>query len=232
MLECNIHGLRVRIDFPSPDDECDIKELLEFFVHTDIKGIDLDIRFIKKTLPQEIGGFLFPHLARRGLYSFHAGCIAIDGGILISGPSDSGKSTISKAIHRAGIPVIADDVVILSRREENILVRPFYSKIQLDGEMVRVDESFKQGIELKFIIFPIPVDNFTFFNRVNSRMDIVRRLVPQILWSKEPDIQKEQKDFILQLSEYEAFYLYWSLEDRDNPSKIVEAIDAMVRCAR
>lgn len=232
MLECDIYGLKARIDFRSSEDERGIKELFEFFIHKDINNIDIDIKFNKRRLLLEIGGLLFPHLARRGLYAFHAGCIVLNDGVLIVGPSDSGKSTIVKAALRTGIPLLADDVVILSSREEGIVVRPFYSKILLDGEEVKIDESFRNGIQLDFIIFPVPVDNFTFYNRINSKIDIVRKLVPQILWSEDSHIQEDQKDFILKLGNYSAFDLYWSLEDRDNPSKIMEAIDAMVHCAR
>jgi HPr kinase/phosphorylase len=56
------------------------------------------------------------------MVTVHATCIAIDGhGILLRGPSGSGKSDLAlRAIDR-GARLVADDRVVLTRRGENVV---------------------------------------------------------------------------------------------------------------
>jgi hypothetical protein len=54
-------------------------------------------------------------LERRGRYSLHAACLARDGrGLLLAGPTGSGKSTLTLALLRAGLEFVADDTVFLT----------------------------------------------------------------------------------------------------------------------
>jgi len=50
--------------------------------------------------------------------TLHATCVAVDGrGVLITGPSGSGKSSLALALMAHGARLVADDRVTLSRRE-------------------------------------------------------------------------------------------------------------------
>jgi hypothetical protein len=58
-------------------------------------------------------------LKRRGLYSVHAGGVALGGrAILFPGASGSGKSTLVVALARAGFGFLADDMVFLSNEAD------------------------------------------------------------------------------------------------------------------
>ena len=54
-------------------------------------------------------------LERRGRYALHAGCLAHEGrGVLVAGPTGSGKSTLTLALVRAGLGFVSDDIVFLT----------------------------------------------------------------------------------------------------------------------
>jgi hypothetical protein len=58
-------------------------------------------------------------LERRGRYCLHAGCLADDGrGVLVAGPTGSGKSTLTLALVRAGLGFVSDDLVFLTAEGE------------------------------------------------------------------------------------------------------------------
>ena len=53
-------------------------------------------------------------LERRGRYALHAACLADGGrGVLVAGPTGSGKSTLTLALLRAGLEFVSDDLVFL-----------------------------------------------------------------------------------------------------------------------
>jgi hypothetical protein len=53
---------------------------------------------------------------RRGRFSLHAACLARgDEGVLLAGPTGSGKSTLTLALLRAGLQFVSDDVIFLER---------------------------------------------------------------------------------------------------------------------
>src|ERR1700761_305372 len=56
------------------------------------------------------------------MVTVHATCIAIDGhGILLRGPSGSGKSDLAFRAVDEGARLVADDRVVLTRRGENVV---------------------------------------------------------------------------------------------------------------
>jgi hypothetical protein len=54
-------------------------------------------------------------MERHGLFSLHAGCVATAGGdgVILSGTTGAGKSTLTLALVRAGLGFMSDDVVFL-----------------------------------------------------------------------------------------------------------------------
>jgi hypothetical protein len=71
-------------------------------------------------------------LKRRGLYSVHAGGVAVDErAIVLAGASGSGKSTLAVALARAGFDFLADDMVFLSRDGAAVRVHSFPDEADL-----------------------------------------------------------------------------------------------------
>jgi hypothetical protein len=72
-------------------------------------------------------------LERRGLFSLHAGCVALDAdtGVLLAGPSGAGKSTLALSLVRAGFAFLGDDVVFLRPEGDGVRVLGFADAIGL-----------------------------------------------------------------------------------------------------
>jgi hypothetical protein len=78
-------------------------------------------------------------LTQRYVVPIHAACIARDGaGILLSGPSCAGKSTLSYACARAGYTFVSDDATWLlpDRPERLALGRPRHARFRLDAPLL------------------------------------------------------------------------------------------------
>jgi hypothetical protein len=77
-------------------------------------------------------------LRLRGFTCIHASSIALGGWAvaLVGGPG-AGKSTTAAAFGRLGYPVVSDDVVVLSSRENRFLVQPGYPRLNLWPDSVR-----------------------------------------------------------------------------------------------
>lgn len=81
-----------------------------------------DWDFIRLFLLAPVIGAL---LHQRQVIPLHAGGVVIDGGaVLLSGQSGAGKSTTTAALHRAGYPLIADDVAVIKKGDPQPTVEP------------------------------------------------------------------------------------------------------------
>lgn len=81
-----------------------------------------DWDFIRLFLLAPVVGAL---LHQRQVIPLHAGGVVIDGGaVLLSGQSGAGKSTTTAALHRAGYPLIADDVAVIKQGQPLPTVEP------------------------------------------------------------------------------------------------------------
>lgn len=81
-----------------------------------------DWDFIRLFLLAPVVGAL---LHQRQVIPLHAGGVVIDGGaVLLSGHSGAGKSTTTAALHRAGYPLIADDVAVIKKGDPQPTVEP------------------------------------------------------------------------------------------------------------
>jgi hypothetical protein len=103
-------------------------------------GLDVDL-FLMLTFS------LLAMLQYRGLFVLHAaGVVSPDGiGVILVAPSDSGKSTVTTSLARAGWDYISDDSIILELAEERVLVSPFRRDFGLDPEA----EDLFPGIEAR-----------------------------------------------------------------------------------
>lgn len=72
ILNVNIYGFRARINCFGPEEKKDVARLLSFFLQDETEEAEATLDFRKKVTPQEIGGLLFPHLARKEIWAMHS----------------------------------------------------------------------------------------------------------------------------------------------------------------
>jgi hypothetical protein len=89
------------------------------------------------TLTYLLGPVLGFVLRLRGITCLHASAVAVgDRAIALMGPASAGKSTTAAAFAQMGFPVLADDIVALSERDEIFEVQPAYPQLRLWPESV------------------------------------------------------------------------------------------------
>lgn len=210
LLDVNIYGLRARIDCFDREERENIARLLAMFLQDEPGEIDITIRFRKRETSREIGGFLFPHLARRGIWAIHAGGFHSHGGYLTVGPSDCGKSTFSHMALQQGLDLLSDDVTLLREIPQGIELLPFYSMIFLrDGKVLPKQERFKPA-ELTYLLMPKFTKNLMSLRKIEKKIDILKKLVLQFLWSYDGMEQTIQKRLIEKMCIYPAYEVYWN----------------------
>ena len=75
--------------------------------------------------------------AAAGIAELHCACVSREGrGVLLAGPSDAGKSTLSVALARAGFALLSDDRTFLSSREGRITAWGLATPVKLRAEAV------------------------------------------------------------------------------------------------
>ena len=90
---------------------------------------------------------LFELLKRRGYFNLHAAGLSVDGGaVLLAGHSGSGKSTLAVALSRAGLELMSDDYVFLTRMPHGLRLLGFPEDIDL------LDESIAMFPELASVL--------------------------------------------------------------------------------
>ena len=210
MLNLDIYGLKVRINFVRPEDEKELTSLLKLFLRKEGGGVDLELEFKKEERPQEIGGLLFPHLAKRGIWAMHAGAFQFKKGFLTIGPSCSGKSTLSFLALEKGFSVISDDVTLVRESGRFVEMLPFYSIIFLNGRSTSLELQTLKPAILKYLIFPKLTSGFNLVKRLEKKVDILKKIVPQFLWSLDRSTQEKQKRFLEKICNCPGFEMYWN----------------------
>lgn len=77
-------------------------------------------------------------LRLRGVTCLHASAVGVgDRAIAFVGEPGAGKSTTAAAFARLGYPVLSDDVVVLSDRNDRFFVQPGYPRVNLWPDSVR-----------------------------------------------------------------------------------------------
>jgi hypothetical protein len=65
-------------------------------------------------------------LRRHDRFNLHAACVARDGaGLLLAGPSGTGKSTLALALARTELDYLGDDMLFLAREDDGVIVHGF-----------------------------------------------------------------------------------------------------------
>ncbi|MHB1097528.1 MAG: hypothetical protein ACYC3F_15315 [Gemmatimonadaceae bacterium] len=106
---------------------------------TRIQGSWTEASSLEDTATYLLGPVLGFALRLRGVLAFHASAVLIDGrAVVLVGPSGSGKSTTAAAFARAGVPVLADDVVAVRVVDGVTLAYPSYRLLRLWDESERI----------------------------------------------------------------------------------------------
>ncbi|MDO9558554.1 MAG: hypothetical protein Q7I89_02595 [Syntrophales bacterium] len=184
--------------------------MLSLFLKDETEEAEATLDFRKKETPQEIGGLLYSHLARKGIWAMHSGGFHFQGGHLTVGPSDCGKSTFSHMAMKNGLDLLSDDITLLRETPDGFEMLPFYSTMFLkDGMIVPEQERYKPAT-LKYLLLPKINNGSVYLKKVKKKIDLLRRLVPQFLWSYDGSEQKKQKRFLEKMCHYPAYEVYWS----------------------
>jgi hypothetical protein len=210
ILNVNIYGLRARINCFDRKERDDVARLLSFFLKDKAEEAEITLDFRKKETPQEIGGLLYSHLARKGIWAMHSGGFHFHGGHLTVGPSDSGKSTFSHMAMKNGLDLLSDDITLLRETPDGFEMLPFYSTMFLKEGMVVPEQARYKPATLKYLLLPKISNGSVYLKKVKKKIDLLRRLVPQFLWSYDRSEQKKQKRFLEKMCHYPAYEIYWT----------------------
>jgi hypothetical protein len=75
-------------------------------------------------------------LSAKGNLVLHASAVrSSSGAVLFIGPSGNGKSTLAAGFSQAGIPVLADDAVLIEESQKKVFARPSYPSLRLWQDM-------------------------------------------------------------------------------------------------
>lgn len=78
-------------------------------------------------------------LSRQGSLVFHGSAVALPcGAAVFIGKSGKGKSTVAGYLARQGFPLLADDCIVLSPHDAQLLVQPAYPGVRLWGDSLQV----------------------------------------------------------------------------------------------
>lgn len=87
--------------------------------------------------------------------TLHASCVAIDGrGVLIEGPSGSGKSDLTLRLIDRGARLVSDDYTVLIRDRGALLAKPpatIAGRIEVRGLGI-IDMSYDEGVPVALIV--------------------------------------------------------------------------------
>lgn len=90
-------------------------------------------------------------LRSSGHFSLHAAALEVAGkGVLIVAPSDSGKSTLSYCLVRAGWRFLSDDAILLTEDQEGVRAVPFRRHFGLDEEALDIFPELARGLGVRF----------------------------------------------------------------------------------
>lgn len=94
---------------------------------------------LEDTATYLLGPVLGLVLRLRGITCLHASAVAVGKkAIVLVGASGAGKSTTAAAFAKLGYPVLSDDIVALTVRENTFSVQPAYPRLRLWSESVNI----------------------------------------------------------------------------------------------
>jgi hypothetical protein len=232
ILNVNIYGFRARINCFGPEEKKDVSRLLSLFLKDETEEAETTVDFRKKETPQEVGGLLFPHLAHKRIWAMHSGGFHFHGGYLTTGPSNCGKSTFSHMAMKNGFDLLSDDITLLRETPDGVEMLPFYSTMYLkSGAITPEPERYKPAL-LKLLILPRFNNGSISLKKIKKKIDLLRKLVPQFLWSYNRSEQILQKRFLEMICHYPAYEIFWNPGLFNDYTLFREILDEIVQSDR
>jgi hypothetical protein len=229
MLNLDIYGLKVRINFASRREKGEVAGLLRLFLRDENGEADVSLDFKKTVTRQEIARHLFPFLAERGIWAIHSGGFHYKGGHLTVGPSNCGKSTFSYMAMKHGLSLLSDDIALVRDAVSGIEILPFYSAIYLKHEVIFPDSGLFRPVALTSLLLPRFGNGSLRVRKIERRIDLLRQLVPQFLWSYNSKEQEKQRRFLEKMCHYPAFEVYWNDRMFDDHRLFGNVLDEIVQ---
>ncbi|MDA0163850.1 hypothetical protein OM076_26505 [Solirubrobacter ginsenosidimutans] len=170
-------------------------------------------------------------LERRDRYCLHAGCLELDGrGVLVAGPTGSGKSTLTVALVRAGLGFVSDDLVFLAHGEDRLEALGFADaagvtdasaeRFALEGtprrdgfpkRLIRLEDAFGvtpvERCEPRVIVFPEVVYDSPGEVMPLDPGEAYLRLVPDVLLTQPAGTQAHLKAIAALLAQVRCYTL-------------------------
>lgn len=86
-------------------------------------------------------------LHQRGLLPLHVSAVAVNGeAFAFCGHSGAGKSTLAAALHRCGLPLLTDDVALVTPDQHQAMLYPGFPRIKLWRDALAYFELDPQGL--------------------------------------------------------------------------------------
>jgi hypothetical protein len=187
-----------------------------------------------------------------GLYFLHGSCVYGDGkAYLFSGSSGSGKTTAAFNLVRQGFQYVADDSLLMSKQDEEIVVSPYYTNFHVDEKVVKrcpemsgarlkdpergitrmrvimteiYPDSFAPSLRPDRIIFPrIEMTGTSYFSPLNQ-IETCGRLLKQTILAVDIAIAREQLRVIEGLAKQVKAFELITGQDMYNDPKTLPAL--------
>lgn len=85
-----------------------------------------------------MGSAMAALLHQRNVLALHAGAIAVNGeGVIFTGPSGIGKSTLAAGLHQRGYPFLADDVCAITTANGRPAIIPGFPQLKLWADTLK-----------------------------------------------------------------------------------------------
>jgi hypothetical protein len=132
-------------------------ETLEFTFNREATRLDVSC-----TLPDTaddiaavvVGPVMAAAFSLRGVPVLHASAVVVGGkAILIAGPAGAGKSTLTAALVGKGMPLLAEDLAVLTVSNSATTVQPGYPRLRLCADATAVAGQIAANLPLVFRAF-------------------------------------------------------------------------------
>lgn len=170
-------------------------------------------------------------LRRRSVAALHACAVSIGGrSVVLSGPSESGKSTTAAALGLRGIPILSDDITALAETGDKFHAEPGYPRVCLWPDVVESLLGVPDGLPRLTPTWGkcfLPLDGTKArFEERQLPLSVVYLLAPRVTEARAPWIEElSSRQALLEL--VQNTYMNWLL-DRERRAAEFDVLTRLV----